>query len=187
MLDYRIACAMLNFDFKPFNTDGLNAIKIAQSIRKMAQIEENYLSFMLDRQLDTSSIVAMELSDVVDFVKLSANDLKNKLLFGSFQFNCAIRYLGDFLENSTVFDLTDKVISTIKNTKLKIELRDKASKIIAAEITSRHRRSIKKTTEKSGVKKSCVNKIVKYNTVYKVFIHYVPNETGAAGIKGSSY
>lgn len=182
-IDYRIACAMLNLTFRPFNTDGLNAVKIAKRIRRMANIEQNYLSFILDRQLDTTCIVRSELASVTDFVKLSEQDLKNKILFGSFQFNCAIRYLSDFLESATVYNIEAKFINTVENTCLKNELASKDSKIIATEITSRHRRSLKKSKNDSQSKKS-VKKKIKYNTIYKVFVHYVPNTNGAAGIKG---
>ena len=57
---------------------------------------------------------------------------------------------------------------------------DLKSEIIAFEIDSRHKRSIKKIESISKTQK--LNNL--YNTVYKVFIHYIPNENSVKSIKG---
>ncbi len=71
------------------------------------------------------------------------------------------------------------------NKQLKKDLIEKKTKILAVEITSRHKQSEKKT-DKNDKKINQDNlDIKKFKTTYKVFVQYVPNTNSSAYIIGN--
>ena len=78
-IDYRIACAMYNFNHKHICPDGKHAQKVAKRIYDRSQkIQINKLAIILSKQLDTTQFPEVNLSDINDFVKLKRKVMKNK-------------------------------------------------------------------------------------------------------------
>jgi hypothetical protein len=84
-IDYRIACAMDNFLHKHCCPDGEHALEVAKRIRIKAQyLEENKLAFFIRRQLGTSLIPSIDLSEINDFPIIKRKTLKKKGFYGNF-------------------------------------------------------------------------------------------------------
>jgi hypothetical protein len=81
---------------------------------------------------------------------------------------------------SIAYSITEDFFETNKSFKIVENIRNSKSKVIAAEITSRHRRSEKKTALLS-TNTRCSKK---YRTTYRLFIEYMPNLNKAKAIKG---
>lgn len=170
-IDYRIACAMHNFKYKPCCPDGQNAIQVAKQIVKASKIKENKLAALLTKQLNTADFVQIELSDIEDFPKLEPDVICSRILLGTFQYRLSKSYVADLLEHGVAYSMSSKYISKITNKKLQQELNGNKSKIVAFEIASRHRRGVVKETKKLRVN-------------YKVIIQYEPNNNNPESIKG---
>ena len=78
-IDYRIACAMLNFNHKPCSPDGQHVIKIAKKIKEMSRIKENKLEHLLSRRFNTKKSVGIELAEIDDFPKLKKDEIQNEI------------------------------------------------------------------------------------------------------------
>ncbi len=179
-IDYRIACAMLNFTHYPCSPDGKNSCKIAQRIRERAQIKYNKLEFLLNKRLDTQLIKQIKLSEIDDFPRLSIKKIRENILFGSYQLKLSKSYVNELVQCGIAFVITEEFLNSNKTNKIVKYIRNSNSKIIAAEISSRHRRSEKKTkTQSSNTRCS-----KKYRSTYKLFIEYIPYEDKAKAIKG---
>ena len=177
-IDYRIACAMINFTHKPCISDGKNSIKIAKRIKKKAKISTNNLEFLLKKRLDTKLMPSLELIKIEDFPKLKIKDIKERICFGTFQLKQSKSYLADLVKRVKAFKISSELIKQIKDKKLQKDLISTNSTILAAEIPSRHKRSRIKTKE---IKNEYDQK---FKSVYKVFIHYQPYENSYNSIKG---
>ena len=189
-IDYRIACAMINFQHKPCLTDQTEAINLAKKIRNKSTITSNPLLFLLNKRLDTNLLIPVNLIAVTDFPKLSEEDIKNDILFGSFQLKQSKSYVIDLISNGRAYEVSNKLIKQIPDFQLQTELIEKKSKIIAVEITSRHKRSETKIISKAKKNTSLTedNKITKkFKTTYKVFVQYVPRNNKSGSIKGKIY
>ena len=82
MVDYRICAAMLNFVHKPVTADGQNARKVAVRIHRQvatSAAQNNPLSFLLNKRLDTKLIKRQNLSEINDFPRLvsAINNVKD--------------------------------------------------------------------------------------------------------------
>ncbi|RNA22461.1 hypothetical protein BpHYR1_039999 [Brachionus plicatilis] len=117
MIDYRNCCAMINFDFKPCCSDGVNAGKIAKRILKKIEKKQNNLEFLLVKQC------------------------KIKFLLGSFQLRQAKSYMSDLAENPTAFIVKNDLIGKKSE---KMYSKFKGTKIISIKLPSRHKRGKKK-------------------------------------------
>lgn len=96
-IDYRIACAMYNFNHKHICPDGKHAQRIAKLIYNRAQkIQTNKLAIILSKQLDTTQFPKFNLSDINDFIKLKRKVMKNKIFLGSFQLKQCVSYIPDY-------------------------------------------------------------------------------------------
>ncbi len=178
LIDYRIAAAMINFTHKPITADGNESALVAKRIRKKANqiYQENDLSFLLNKQLDTSLMAPIKLSSLNDFPRLKLNEITQKILFGTYQMKLAKSYIDELIKNEkNAFILADRIINQIENFELKSELQRNETKIIGIEIISRHRRGIDK-------KKSKLESL-KFRNNYKLFIQYVPGMNGHKNIK----
>jgi hypothetical protein len=86
-------------------------------------------------------------------------------------------------QNGVAYIITDEFLESNKTYKIVEYIKNSNSKVIAAEIASRHRRSEKKTKMLSSNTR-CSKK---YRTSYKLFVEYVPWEDKAKAIKGKNY
>ncbi|CAF1024274.1 unnamed protein product [Brachionus calyciflorus] len=103
LVDYRIACAMANFNHKPCCPDKKNVEKISNRIKKRSMICSNPLGFLLKKHLDTKLIERINLSDISDFPRLSTKKMIEKIFLGTFQLKQAKSYLKDLLKNMTAY------------------------------------------------------------------------------------
>ncbi|RNA30700.1 Zinc finger 62 like [Brachionus plicatilis] len=113
MIDYRNCCAVINFDFKPSCSDGVNAGKIAKRILKKIEKKQNNLEFLLGKQLDTKEIVPINFSEIDDFPVLKRKTMQNKIFLGSFQLRQAKSYISDLALNPTAFIVKNDLIAYI--------------------------------------------------------------------------
>ncbi|CAF1131412.1 unnamed protein product, partial [Brachionus calyciflorus] len=96
-IDYRIACAMINFSHIPCNPDGEN-LNIAKRIKKKGKIESNKLDFLLGKHFDSKLINSISLEKLNDFPRINEKKLQDKIFFGIFQLrNCKIFSIFKFL------------------------------------------------------------------------------------------
>ena len=86
--------------------------------------------------------------------------------------------MGELIKNGFAYMINLSYVKQIKNTKLRHSLKEKKFKIIAFEISSRHKRSKVKSVSKKDPKT-----IEKYRTSYKIFILYEPNIDSYKSIK----
>ena len=76
---------MDNFQHKHCCPDGDYGKEVARRIRIKALVVENKLDFLLKRQLGTSLIPSINLSDIKDFPIIKRKTLKRKIFMGTFQ------------------------------------------------------------------------------------------------------
>ena len=70
LIDYRIACAMCNYSHKACNPDADKAKVIANTIKSKVKIVRNELKDILRIQLNTKSLIPIDLSKINDFPRL---------------------------------------------------------------------------------------------------------------------
>ena len=103
---------MSNFLHKPCCPDGQNSKKIAKRIRKKAteKIQNNDLSFLLNRHLDSKLIPQVKLSQINDFAILKRKQIIRRILFGTFQMKQCKSYVQEMVENGVAYILSEKLI-----------------------------------------------------------------------------
>jgi hypothetical protein len=180
LIDYRIACAMINFDFKPCCPDGKNGAKIAKKIKHKAAISSNSLQFLLNKQLGTNDIPKILISEINDFPRLKESELVEEIFLGTFLNKVCKSYVEDILNNKIAFVVKKNILE--KNEKNKNS--QTKAKIIAMQVSSRHKRS--KIKHEKHVKKKEKTLISEFRTYYKVFIQYVPNIDSYKSIQGKN-
>ncbi|CAF1031356.1 unnamed protein product [Brachionus calyciflorus] len=158
-IDYRIACAMLNFTHKPFS--------------------ENQLEFLLSKQLDTKIIPSVDIKTLLDFPKLTVETLKEDIFFGSFQYKESRSYFEDIIQNNRAFMVSNEFLRKNSNNKTNINFEN--TKTVAVEVPSRHKRSEKKKLSKKDIRN---NLSKNFKNGYKVFVNYIPNGKGPESILG---
>ncbi|RNA33737.1 disulfide-isomerase a6, partial [Brachionus plicatilis] len=136
-LDYRNACAMINFFHKPCCPDGDKAVPVAKGMKREAMKDKNELDFLLKNRFGTKFVKEIRLSELNDFPKLPINVIMEKILFGTFQYKQCQSYYQDLGENDKGFIVHKKFLKNIS----KADENSENSKIIAFEIASRHKRS----------------------------------------------
>lgn len=179
-IDYRIACAMINFLHKPCCPDGEKASIIAERMKEKSKTEINHLEFFLEKkkQLNTKYIYPIDINEINDFPKLMLKELKEEIFFGSFQYNQSKSYYADIIEEGKAYIVCDELLKDV----LKDKNNFPNSKIIAIEVVSRHRRS---ETKKETKKNVCSNRKKQFKNNYKVFIHYISDYNHPNSIKGT--
>lgn len=185
-IDYRIACAMINYQHKPCSSVEGRAVDLAKKIREKSTINTNNLLFLLNKRLDTKLMIPVQLETVCDFPRLNEDDIKNDILYGSFQLKQSKSYVIDLVLNGRAYVASNNLIKQMTNKQLKKDLIEKKTKIVAVEITSRHKRSEKKTNKTVKINQDNL-KIKKFKTIYKVFVHYLPNINSSTSIIGNIY
>jgi hypothetical protein len=175
---------MINYTHKPCCPDGEQAVEIARRIREKSEIDQkNQLEMMLKIRLDTKLMQRINLSDIDDFPRLSEKTIQDELIFGSFQIKQSKSYLSDFLQFSTAYIITETLAKKLFDPETSSKLVSKELKLIATEITSRHKRSvIKQTNIKDDQKYTRCSKL--FRTTYKTFILYQSGINISSSIKG---
>ena len=141
LIDYRICCAMLNFNMKTCNPDGNDSIKIAKTIRKRSLITENKLDSLLKIRF-TSTLVSIDIQSIEDFPKLTLRQLKNIITLGSFKLRQCRSYLDQLINHGKLHLLNHHMIEKyVTDPEVIQDL--KFSKLIAVQIPSRHKRGKK--------------------------------------------
>jgi hypothetical protein len=189
-VDYRIACAMINYLHKPCQADKHNAENISRNLlKRMRNPKLNILNSLLqfDFRLSTKLVPATKLSNITDFPKLSKKKMVQKIFFGSYYLKACKSYMVDLLRNNLICEIDIGVLSTIQEKNMDDSSRKiiaealKISKIIGCEIDSRHSRSVNpyRVERNSGQEK--FDK--KFKKRYKVFVQYVPFVNRSKSIK----
>ena len=185
-IDYRICCAMWNFNMTPCVPDGKDSAKIAAKIRKRCLKRQNKLESLLEMKF-TSTVKSTDISAIDDFPKMTLSQIKKSIVFGSYKIKQSFSYLEQIMHHGKVYILNRKMIEKyVTHTKVKEELEH--SKILAVLIPSRHKRG-KKWKPKTNTKKTDLLDPKNFNTYYKVFIQYVPigneKQVGNISLKSS--
>ena len=182
-IDYRNCCAMLNFNFKPCITDGEKAVTIARRIRIRSGIKKNALESLLKMRF-TSSVSKIDVKDVDDFPKITPQVMIEKITLGSFKVRQCLSYMKQMIQNSKVYHLTG-MEKHITDSQVLNDLQQHHHKILAVEMTSRHKRG--KKTKISTKKPIDPLDTKNFRTNYKVFVQYNPvNTTTALENNGSN-
>ncbi|CAF1041333.1 unnamed protein product [Brachionus calyciflorus] len=142
----------------PLTNEKSSSLKIAKLIKKRFRSEKNHLDFLLTKHLDTKLIRSIEISKKEDFVQLTANEIVNRIFLGTYQLKLSKSYLNDLTTTNIAYIIDEKLIISIDDLDLRSQF--SGTKIIAVEITSRHRRAEKNNS------------------------NYIPNEAVTKAIKG---
>ena len=98
MDDLKIACALINFFFVKKQSDVEDGIEIAQEMKKYL-LKKNDLEKYLRRSAK-SLFEKIDMSEVEDFPKMTADDIKKKITFGWYQINQALSYLAEHFDQN---------------------------------------------------------------------------------------
>jgi hypothetical protein len=167
LIDYRICCAMLNFNLKPCIPDGKDTVQIAKRIKKRSSKTKNKLAQLLQMKF-TSTVNSIEIKSINDFPQFTLSQIRRHITLGGFKIRQSQSYIEDIIKYGKAYVLEKKHIEHhVTLPKLKENLIN--SKIIAVLIQSRHSRG-KKCKPSSSIKSIYDPKNnVKY---YKCFIQY---------------
>ena len=176
---------MLNFLHKPCCADGEKAEIISEKLKnKFNNIKENELEYLLSTvRLGTKKVPSIRLDEINDFPRLTETMLQEDLFFGSYYIRQAKSYLADIIKYDVCSIIDENILNSLK---IERRIRDllverlKTTKLIAMEITSRHRRGTKK--DEYEEKEDTVKK---YRVTYKVFIEYIQNNDQPDSIKSN--
>ena len=172
LIDYRICCAMANFNHIPCIPDGKHTVQIANRIKKRCLKKQNKLGSLLLMSLpDFKSCPISEVKDIEDFPQMSVSQFKRRITLGSFKIRQSKSYLDQIIKHGTFFVLNEKqILKHINNEKLIQEFKE--SKLIGVLILSRHKRGKKSKKTDTGDTDP-----KNYTSYYKVFIQYYPTNS----------
>jgi hypothetical protein len=171
-IDYRNVCAMLNFLHKPCHADiNRDPAKIAKKIRDRFQIQTNDLTKLFKIQFDTNAVPLQNLSEFIDFPRLSEDEMIENIFFGSFYIKQSQMYMSDLLRVGKASYISREVCASQK-----YEIKSPNSKIIGFELPSRHMRG-KKNTESDRY-------IQSFRDHHKIFVEYIPGQNAPESIIG---
>ena len=159
---------MLNFFHKPCCADSEKAFEISENIKNKSKIfESSLLENLLKLRIGTQKIQFKKMDEFIDFPKYTEDEMVEKIFYGTYYIQQSKSYLADILRNENFALIDKKILHSAKietNTLNSLIQKLENSKIIGMEILSRHRRSLKKQTNKKLLKNYKVN--------YKVFIQF---------------
>lgn len=164
---------MLNFLHKACNPDGEQAQIIAKRMKERAIKKINELEYLLNKRLGTKLTERIKLSEINDFPKIQLKTILEEILFGTYQYKECQRYYEDLLDIGYGYFICKKQKEKTSG--------ESNTKIIAFEISSRHRRSVVKYPTQ---KKNKYSRKRQFKRNYKVFIEYTPNIDSPVSIKG---
>jgi hypothetical protein len=174
LIDYRICCAMANFNNIPCIPDGKYTNQIANRIRKRCLKKENKLGSLLLMTLpDFKSLPISEINNIEGFPQLSLLQFQKRITLGSFKIRQSKSYLDQIIKHGTFYTLNEnQIIKHISSEKSNLELIN--TKIIAVFILSRHKRGKKNNKTETG--DTDPKNFISY---YKVFIQFKPTDKNA--------
>ena len=97
-MDYRICCAMINFNLKPCVPDGENTTQIAKRIKNKCLQTKNHLLPLLNMSF-TATIKSSDLKTIIGFLKLTLNQLKKYITLGSFKLRQCQSYIQQIMNS----------------------------------------------------------------------------------------
>ena len=147
-IDYRIACAMVNFCHKPCISDGNKTKIVAKRLKLKARLKYYNLECMLKKRFETKLLPSLDIDKIDDFPKIKQKVIKEKICFGSFQLKQSKSYVVDLVKRVKAFKIDKDNIQKINDINLRKDLIKMNTTIIAAEIPSRHKRGKIKKYEK---------------------------------------
>ena len=74
-VDYRIACAMLNFTHRPTITDRNCTEEVARNLKHKSIIDENPLEILINKQFETRDVLSILLTEINDFPRLTPEQI----------------------------------------------------------------------------------------------------------------
>jgi hypothetical protein len=152
--------------------DSKNEI-LAVRIKKRSSKTKNKLESLLNMRF-TKTLPYQDKLSLDDFPVFTEYKLKRRLIFGSFKLRMCKSYIEQIHEYGRIYFLNeDHYKKFIDNTKVRDDL--KFSRVIALTVGSKHKRGKKwlPDDKKKDLSADVDPKI--FNTYYKVFIQYVPN------------
>ena len=189
-IDYRIACAMINFTHVAECPDGNQAVEVARRLREItsrpAAKQINRLLPLMRKTLNTTDVPNARLDTIDDFPRLSIEQLTQHIFLGTYQVKQCISYIQEMVARGFVSRLSQNAIVKLEDLDLRNELEEidgsARTKCIGFEIVSRYHRSKKNASQKDkalGLSDSDGKKI----NAYKLFIQYEPRHNTPGGIK----
>jgi hypothetical protein len=160
---------MINFSHKPCISDGKNSITIAKRLKEKAQINTNYLDFLLKKRLDTKLMPSLELKQIKDFPKLKINEIKERICFGSFQLKQSKSYLTDLINRVKAYKISELLIKEIRDLNLRRELITK----IRLFLQQKYHQDIKEVESKQQIKKTAFPKMIKNSKQFIRFLYTI--------------
>lgn len=179
---------MINYAFKPTFPDGEDSMCVARNMMSKHGILRNDLEEFLNRQLDTSLMKKINFNQIEDFPKLKRRHLVKSVFQGSYQLRQCRSYLKDLIANGHAFTPASQLLKQVTISEMKEDLLQGITKLIAVEVTSRHRRGeYRKQNDQVYSEPTDQKKTPKlFKTTYKVFVEYVPFLNHHSGIKSRS-
>lgn len=117
--------------------------------------------------IGTQKIPFKKIEELKDFPVYNEDKMVDEIFFGQYYIQQSKSYLADIERNGFFAQIDERVIETItleSNVKKSLILKSENSQIIALEIPSRHRRSLKSQISEKQKKNFKVN--------YKVFLQF---------------
>ncbi len=171
-IDYRIACAMLNFLHRPCRADQKrDTMKIARNLKEKSKIDSNALTKLFKLQFDSLALPLQNLSEFIDFPSLSEQEMIENIFLGIFCLKQTKSYLADLQKVGKASYVSDDLCSKFQYTKFSSN-----SKIIGFELPSRHSRGKKKTSSDRYIQT--------FRDHYKIFVEYIPGLNSYVSVTG---
>lgn len=168
-IDYRIACAMYNFTHQNRIEESDENIENATNLKNKALEDKKNLEFLLSKQLGTVKFPLVNINEIIDFPKLSKNDLIKNLLFGTYHIRMSKSYIGDLVDNLKLYLNSNDIYSDKALPQELVDMLKNGSKILAAEIIPRYHRGLKPQSKQRRENNGPEEKN------YKCFVHYDKN------------
>jgi len=108
-MDYRICCAMINFNFRPCVPDGENTTQIAKRIKNKCYKTKNQLLPLLNMSF-TATIKSSDLKTIISFPKLTLYQLKKYITLGSFKIRQCQSYIQQIVHHGKAYLIQPKQI-----------------------------------------------------------------------------
>jgi hypothetical protein len=177
---------MLNFDllYKKTKNDSLNKEReknIAIKLRDKCELNNhNIMEALIETVYNAYNLQEKSLKNVTDFPSLSVQVINEYLALSGYHTKSSRSYIKEFRDRNICYDLTERAIKNyVLNKELLGNLQNNCSKLIAFEMSSRHKRGKKKNTNDPVDSDEDFNEETKPKKVlrekYKVFINYVPS------------
>lgn len=94
MIDYRIACAMINYSVRPCNPDLPNPLEVARKLRKASENTRNKLKFLLKPRLNIARFRSVNFDAIKnEFPKLTKKEIEKKISLGTYHVKLSKSYI----------------------------------------------------------------------------------------------